>query len=310
MSMKQLKKHNKYDNIKPRKEEKMKEQKYIIKNCNTFELKDIFECGQCFRFNKQEDESYTGVVGNNVINVKKIDNEIHIKSVGQDNLEELVVNYFDLNRNYEQIKDKLSKIDENMQKSISYGKGIRILNQDLWETIISFIISANNNIPRIKGIIDRMSERYGKKIIFEGKEYYTFPTIDELSKASVEDLRALGLGFRDVRVYETTKMIKNKEVDLEQLKNEKDFNKVRNTLLTLPGVGPKVADCILLFSTLKRWEAFPIDVWVRRVMNELYIKNPDETKVKKEEIEKIAYEKFGNLAGIAQQYLFYWKREA
>lgn len=288
----------------------MKEQKYIIKNCNTFELKDIFECGQCFRFNKQEDESYTGVIGNNVINVKKVDNEIHIKSVGEDNLEELVVNYFDLNRDYEQIKDKLSKIDENMQKSISYGKGIRILNQDLWETIISFIISANNNIPRIKGIIDRMSERYGKKIIFEGKEYYTFPTIDELSKASVEDLRALGLGFRDVRVYETTKMIKNKEVDLEQLKNEKDFNKVRNTLLTLPGVGPKVADCILLFSTLKRWEAFPIDVWVRRVMNELYIKNPDETKVKKEEIEKIAYEKFGNLAGIAQQYLFYWKREA
>lgn len=288
----------------------MKEQKYIIKNCNTFELKDIFECGQCFRFNKQEDESYTGVVGNNVINVKKIDNEIHIKSVGQDNLEELVVNYFDLNRDYEQIKDKLSKIDENMEKSISYGKGIRILNQDLWETIISFIISANNNIPRIKGIIDRMSERYGNKIIFEGKEYYTFPTIDELSKASVEDLRALGLGFRDVRVYETTKMIKNKEVDLEQLKNEKDFNKVRNTLLTLPGVGPKVADCILLFSTLKRWEAFPIDVWVRRVMNELYIKNPYETKVKKEEIEKIAYEKFGNLAGIAQQYLFYWKREA
>ena len=288
----------------------MKEQKYIIKNCNTFELKDIFECGQCFRFNKQEDESYTGVVGNNVINVKKVDNEIHIKSVGEDNLEELVVDYFDLNRDYEQIKDKLSKIDENMQKSISYGKGIRILNQDLWETIISFIISANNNIPRIKGIIDRMSERYGKKIIFEGKEYYTFPTVEELSKASVEDLRALGLGFRDVRVYETTKMIKNKEVDLEQLKNEKEFNKVRNTLLTLPGVGPKVADCILLFSTLKRWEAFPIDVWVRRVMNELYIKNPDETKVRKEEIEKIAYEKFGNLAGIAQQYLFYWKREA
>lgn len=288
----------------------MKEQKYIIKNCNTFELKDIFECGQCFRFNKQEDESYTGVVGNNVINVKKVDNEIHIKSVGQENLEELVINYFDLNRDYEQIKDKLSKIDENMEKSISYGKGIRILNQDLWETIISFIISANNNIPRIKGIIDRMSERYGKKIMFQGKEYYTFPTVDELSKASVEDLRALGLGFRDVRVYETTKMIKNKKVDLEQLKNEKDFNKVRNTLLTLPGVGPKVADCILLFSTLKRWEAFPIDVWVRRVMNELYIKNPDETKVKKEEIEKIAYEKFGNLAGIAQQYLFYWKREA
>ena len=126
----------------------------------------------------------------------------------------------------------------------------------------------------------------------------------------MEDLRALGLGFRDVRVYETTQAILNKKVDLDELQKEEDFTKVRETLLTLSGVGPKVADCILLFSTLKRWEAFPIDVWVRRVMNELYIKNPDETKVNKKEIEKIAYEKFGNLAGIAQQYLFYWKREA
>ena len=105
-------------------------------------------------------------------------------------------------------------------------------------------------------------------------------------------------------------MILDKKVDLEELQNEKDFTKVRETLLTLSGVGPKVADCILLFSTLKRWEAFPIDVWVRRVMNELYIKNEDETKVNKKQIEKIAYKKFGNLAGLAQQYLFYWKREA
>ena len=155
-----------------------------------------------------------------------------------------------------------------------------------------------------------MSKAYGKEIIFEGKNYYTFPTVDELSKANIEDLRKLGLGFRDVRVYETTKIIKEKQVNLDYLRKEKDFNKVRDVLLTLPGVGTKVADCILLFSSLKRWEAFPIDVWVRRVMNELYIGNEDETKVKKEQIEKIAYEKFGSLAGIAQQYLFYWKREA
>ena len=197
-----------------------------------------------------------------------------------------------------------------MEESIKFGYGIRILNQDLWETIISFIISANNNIPRIKGIIERISCKYGKKIIYNEKEYYTFPTPEELSKASVEDLRNLGLGFRDVRVYETTQIIVNKEVDLEQLKEEKDFQKVRETLLTLPGVGPKVADCILLFSELKRWEAFPIDVWVRRVMNELYIKNENEEKVNKKLIEDIAHEKFGNLAGIAQQYLFFWKREA
>ena len=287
----------------------MKEQEYKIQ-CNTFELKDIFDCGQCFRWNEQLDGSYIGVVGNNVIKVKKEGNEVFFKSVGTDNLQELVTYYFDLNRDYEKIKQELSKIDENMKKSVEFGKGIRILNQDIWETIISFIISANNNIPRIKGIIDRISKTYGNEITFEGQNYYTFPEASKLSKASVDDLRKLGLGFRDVRVYETTKIIKEKQVDLEELSKEKDFEKVRNTLLTLPGVGPKVADCILLFSSLKRWEAFPIDVWVRRVMNELYIHNPEENKVKKDEIFKIAYEKFGNLAGIAQQYLFYWKREA
>ena len=287
----------------------MKEQEYKIQ-CNTFELKDIFDCGQCFRWNEQLDGSYIGVVGNNVIKVKKEGNEVFFKSVGTDNLQELVTYYFDLNRDYEKIKQELSKIDENMKKSVEFGKGIRILNQDIWETIISFIISANNNIPRIKGIIDRISKTYGNEITFEGQNYYTFPEASKLSNASVEDLRKLGLGFRDVRVYETTKIITEKQVDLEELSMEKDFEKVRNTLLTLPGVGPKVADCILLFSSLKRWEAFPVDVWVRRVMNELYIHNPEENKVKKDEIFKIAYEKFGNLAGIAQQYLFYWKREA
>lgn len=197
-----------------------------------------------------------------------------------------------------------------MKTSINYGEGIRLLNQDLWETIISFIISANNNIPRIKGIIDRISKTYGEKIVWEGKEYYTFPTPKQLSKATIEDLRKLGLGFRDVRVYETTKIINAKKVDLEKLHKEENTQHVREILLTLPGVGPKVADCILLFSTLKRLEVFPIDVWVRRVINELYIKNENEEKVNKKEIEQLAKQKYGNLAGIAQQYLFYWKREA
>lgn len=197
-----------------------------------------------------------------------------------------------------------------MKESVKYGQGIRILNQDLWETIISFIISANNNIPRIKGIIERLCRNYGKEISWNNKKYYTFPTPEELKYATVEDLRKLGLGFRDVRVYETTNLILSKKVDLEKIKKEKDTLKVRDELLTLPGVGPKVADCILLFSTLKRFEVFPIDVWVRRVMNDLYIKESDEKKVKNKEIEKLANEKFGNLAGLAQQYLFYWRREA
>ena len=258
---------------------------------------------------EEADASYTGIVKNNVINVKKVDNSVVFKSVGADNLEQLVIDYFDLNRNYEKIKNELSKVDEYLANSINYGNGIRILNQDLWETIISFIISANNNIPRIKGIINRMSQKYGTEIIWNEKKYYTFPTVENLSKATVEDLRDLGLGFRDVRVYNTTHKILEKQVNLKELYQEKDTQKVRNILLTLDGVGPKVADCILLFSTLKRFDVFPIDVWVRRVMNELYIKNEDETKVNKKDIEKLAKEKYGNLEGIAQQYLFYWKRD-
>ena len=197
-----------------------------------------------------------------------------------------------------------------MKTSVEYGKGIRILNQDLWETIISFIISANNNIPRIKGIIERLSAKYGKKIEWNGKKYYTFPTPEELKEVSVEDYRKLGLGFRDIRLYETTKMILENKVDLQKLRENPDTKDVREQLLTLSGVGPKVADCILLFSDLKRFEVFPIDVWVRRVMNDLYIKEEDETKVSKVKIEKIANEKFGSLAGLAQQYLFYWRRMA
>ena len=154
-----------------------------------------------------------------------------------------------------------------------------------------------------------MSQKYGNKIVWKGKTYYTFPTIKQLSSASKDDLRALGMGFRDTYIFNTTNTIASGDINLEELHNEKDTSKVREKLLTLSGVGPKVADCILLFSTLKRFDVFPIDVWVRRVMNDLYIKNEDETKVSKKEIEKLAKEKYGDLEGIAQQYLFYWRRE-
>ena len=288
----------------------MKEQEYKIENIKSFELTDVFDCGQCFRWNKQPDGSYTGIFGKNVMNVQKYGDTVIFKGICNGNIKEIVEDYFDLNRDYEDIKNKLSQIDENVKKSIEYGKGIRILNQDLWEMIISFIISANNNIPRIKGIIERLAQKYGKEIEWKGEKYYTFPTPEELKDVTIEDYRKLGLGFRDIRLYETVHMILDKEIDLNKMQQNPNTYEVREQLLTLSGVGPKVADCILLFSTLKRLEVFPIDVWVRRVMNELYIKNEDETKVNKKEIEKLAKEKFGNLAGIAQQYLFYWKREA
>ncbi len=303
----------------------MKEQKYIIENQNSFELKDIFECGQCFRWNEQEDRSYIGVIKNGVIQVKKekkickeMNGEKEINKTKEiititgkcdGNFKEIVEEYFDLNRDYEKIKKQLENTDEYLKTSIEYGKGIRILNQDLWETIISFIISANNNIPRIKGIIERISQKYGNEIEWNEKKYYTFPTPDQLKDVTVQEFRNLGLGFRDIRLYETTQMILNKEVDLEKLRKNPNTQEVRNELLKLSGVGPKVADCILLFSDLKRFDVFPIDVWVRRVMNDLYIRESDESKVSKTKIEKLAEEKFGDLKGLAQQYLFYWRRE-
>lgn len=286
----------------------MKEQIYIIEHNSSFEPKHIFECGQCFRWNKEEDESYTGVIHKSVLNVNKQGGKIIIKGISYQNLEEVVKEYFDLRTDYEKLKEQLEKVDEYVKNSISFGKGIRILNQDLWETMISFIISANNNIPRIKGIIERLSKTYGEEIIWQEKVYYTFPTIEQLAKASVEDLRKLGLGFRDKRVYDTTKMFLNKEITIEELQKEKNTESLREKLLQLPGVGPKVADCIMLFG-LNKLEVFPIDVWVRRVMNELYIKQEEEEKVSKKQIETLAKEKYANLAGLAQQYLFYWKRE-
>lgn len=284
------------------------EQEYKIQIKESFYPSHIFECGQCFRWKEQEDGSYTGVLKNSVLNVKKENDIVIFKGICDGDIKEIVNDYFDLNTNYEEIKGKLSKVDSYLAESIKYGNGIRILNQDLWEVIISFIISANNNIPRIQKIIERLSKEYGNKIAYNGIEYYTFPTKEQLSKASIEDLRKLGLGFRDKYVYETTRKILNGEVNLEELQTLQDTAKIKETLLKLPGIGPKVADCIMLFG-MHKFNVFPIDVWVRRVMNELYLKNEDETKVNKKQIETLAKQKYENLAGIAQQYLFYWKRD-
>lgn len=286
----------------------MKEQKYIIKNAESFEPTHIFECGQCFRWNKEDDGSYTGVVGNNILNVKKNENNVTITGLCSEEIEELCKRYFDLETDYEAIKENLSKIDDNLKISIEYGKGIRILKQDAWEALISFIISANNNIPRIKGIIERISKKYGKTIKWQGKEYYIFPTPEELSKASVADLRKLGLGFRDTRVFETTRLVNTKQIDVYKLEKITDTKELREELLKYPGVGPKVADCIMLFS-MKRFEVFPIDVWVKRVMTELYFEKETKIVPNNKQILEYAEEKFGKIAGLAQQYLFYWRRE-
>lgn len=273
------------------------EQKYTINNIKSFDPKHIFECGQCFRWEKEKNDSYTIVFEKNVINIKKENEKIIFNGICDGDIQKIIYKYFDLGTNYENIKKELSKIDDFLKTSIEYGNGIRILKQDLWETIISFIISANNNIPRIKKIIENLSKKYGEKIIYKNKTYYTFPTPKELAKANVEDLRKLGLGFRDKRIYSITKMIVNKEIDLKEIENLKFTKRIKEKLLILPGIGPKVSDCIMLFA-LKKFEVFPIDVWVKRVMNEIYIKK-EEKDISTIKIEKLAKEKFGNLARIS-----------
>ena len=283
------------------------QQEYILSNIDSFELNHIFDCGQSFRRNQQSDWSYTWIFWNNILNVQKKSDLVIFKWIVDWDIKTIVNQYFDLDRDYAEIKFQLSKVDNYMKQSIEYWHGIRLLNQALRETIISFIISANNNIPRIKWIIERLSQKYWTELDRNGQKYFTFPTADQLKNVSISEYRKLWLWFRDVRLYETTRMILDWKIDLNSL-YQKDTQTVKNELLNLSWIWPKVADCILLFSDLKRLEVFPIDVRVRRVMNQLYIHNPDETKVNKNQIQKLAHEKFWDYAGLAQEYLFYRAR--
>ena len=282
-------------------------QEYILKNTDSFELNHIFDCGQCFRRNEQSDWSYTWIFWNNILNAQKKSDSVMFSWIIDWDIQTIVNQYFDLDRDYSEIKSKLSKVDNYMEESIEYWCWIRLLNQDLRETIISFIISANNNIPRIKWIIERLSQKYWTEIQRNGQPHYTFPTVEQLKDVSISDYRKLWLWFRDVRLFETTRMALEWKIDLSSL-YKKDTQTVKNELLNLSWIWPKVADCILLFSDLKRLEVFPIDVRVRRVMNQLYIHDPDETKVNKNQIQKLAREKFWDYAGLAQEYLFYRAR--
>lgn len=276
---------------------------FVVNNIQDFELAHIFECGQCFRWRKNIDGSYTGVIRQGVINVKKNENNVTFTGIVDGDMEDICKDYFDLDRNYGDIKKSLCENDENMKIASEYGCGIRILHQDPWEMIISFIISAANNIPRISKTIENISKAYGKEIIYNQNKYYLFPTAEELSKATIDDLRKLNLGFRDKYVFEATKRVNEGVVNIETLKTMPTLE-ARKELMKIPGIGAKVADCILLFS-MGRMESFPVDTWIKKIMSELYVDSTNITK-----INQYASQKFGKYAGIAQQYLFYYKRSS
>lgn len=281
-----------------------KDNKIIIKNIKDFEPKHIFECGQAFRWYVEEDESYTTIHRGKVLNLKKEREDLILSNTNRSEFQNIWYNYFDLGTDYGEIKIELSK-DPILEEAIKFGEGIRILNQEPFETIISFIISANNQIPRIKKSIELISQNYGKPIgIYNGKEYFSFPNPETLANIDEKELEERNkVGYRAKYIINTAKMINQKEVDMDQLP-ELSRTEAKDILMKLPGVGPKVSDCVLLFA-LNKNDAFPIDVWVKRVMEYFYLK--EDTKLK--DIGIYADEKFGSLAGFAQQYLFYYARE-
>lgn len=280
--------------------------KEIIIEVTCFNLKYTLECGQCFRWNKIDEEYYIGVIKDRAIKIKQKGNKLYVSSDNMNNLENVIYEYFDFNTNYINIEKKISKIDENVNNAVKNTSGIHILNQDFFETLISYIISANNNIPRISKSVNLISQKYGKKIIFENEEYYLFPTPNELKDVSEEDFKKCGVGFRARYLKYAVEGILSKKINIEKLRGL-PTNKLKMELLKIMGVGPKVADCILLFSC-KRREVFSIDVWVERVMTNLYFKDYGRA-MKKKEILEYAEKYFGNDAGIVQQHLFYNVRE-
>lgn len=269
-----------------------------------FNVKHIFECGQAFRWYAEDDGSYTVVAFGRVINVFEKDGLVKIKNTSEDDFEKIWTPYFDLSRSYGDIKAVLPQ-NPDLDKAKEYGYGIRILKQEEFETIISFIISANNMIPRIKSSIEKLSFLYGEKIGEDEKRaYYSFPKMEVLAGADPLEIREKArVGFRDVRIVEASRMLMQDDYSLDKLW-AMDTPALEKKLIDLPGVGPKVANCILLFA-FQRFEVFPVDVWIKRVMEELFIHK----EVKPKEIGKFAKDLFGPWAGMAQQYLFYYGRD-
>lgn len=278
--------------------------KIILESINDFDLEQTFECGQCFRWEKESDGSYTGVANNKVINISSAGSNIIIENSSIEDFDGFWHDYFDLGTDYAQIKAKLVAQDEIIKDAIDKGYGIRILRQDIWETICSFIISANNNIPRIKGCIEKLCNLFGASLgTYKGKEYFGFPKPEVIANLTIDDLASVRVGYRARYLIDSAKMFVNKgEAFFRMLASDNvSYEEAFKEITALSGVGPKVANCILLFALQKR-KAFPIDVWMKKVMHELYGFDEDDIIG----MQDFAEEKFAESAGIAQQYLFYY----
>ena len=251
------------------------------------------------------ENTYTGTALGKTLKISQApgSNDVILFNTSIDDFNKIWYNYFDMNTDYTEIKQKLSVSDEYMEKAAKEGYGIRILRQDLWETVVSFIISASNNIPRIKKIVEELCRCFGEPLEYEGNIYYSFPSAERLAPLEAGELACIKAGFRDKYIIDAARKFVSGEIDVSAL-YKADCESARAELKKINGVGDKVANCVILFG-LHKTDAFPVDVWVKRIMEYCYFKED----TPKKEIERLAREKFGSLGGFAQQYLFYWARE-
>ncbi len=261
---------------------------YIL-NLKAFDLSQTLDCGQAFRWEEKTNGVWCGVAFNKYLELERLeDGTVVLYNTTEKDFNDIWRKYFDLDRDYDEIINAISS-NEILKKASKYGEGIRILNQEPFETLCSFIISQNNNIKRIKGIISRLCENFGE----DKGGYFSFPSAEKIASLALDDLAVLRSGFRAKYILDAAQKVAGGEIDLNQLKSI-SIDDARNELMKIRGVGPKVADCVLLFS-LGHVTAFPKDVWIKRALEVLFDGElPEEAK---------------EYAGIVQQYIFFYARE-
>jgi len=281
-----------------------------------FNLDYSLACGQVFRWEKLS-EWWRGVLGEAVVKIRQTGEVLRFQAQQEKIDSAFLWRYFRLDDDLPRIYSRIMK-DRYVSEAVKRFQGLRLMRQDPWECLISYICATNKNIPAIKDMISNMCTRFGKKIHAEGKEFYTFPKPHDLEEASLKELRLCKLGFRAGRVKATSKLVSRGVFDLEALKHL-PYERAKKELMILPGVGPKVADCVLLFS-LDKLEAFPIDVWMKRIILECYSNHFEPSFVEKakrtkspspreyETINSFGRKYFGNYVGYAQEYLFHSRR--
>lgn len=269
---------------------------FISSSC--FNLDNTFNNGQCFRWERLDENSYGGVACGRFLKIIQEENGVWLLNTSQEDYKNIWENYFDLGTDYEAVERSL-RTDSIMERAVNAGHGMRILRQELWEVLISFIISQNNNISRIKKIIGNICRQWGESII----DGYAFPTPQALAAADADAFVGCGAGYRADYILQCARSVAEGRLELEALKNM-DYSDARELLLRQKGIGPKVADCILLFG-LHHLQAFPVDTWIKKAMRSLYM-TPE---ARSQEIIRYASERFGDYAGMAQQYMFYAARE-